>query len=89
MQVFLICHIKRQEEYKKFVEDFLAKTKHSTNDNDEINANLKEIDHFPKYSTYAETRFLSLGQSLRKLLLQWECLLLFFEDQLAKKVHLN
>ena len=46
-----------------------------------IRLKLKNALNF-RNSRYCETRFLSLGESISKLMIQWECLLSFFEDYL-------
>ena len=67
---------KNQSEYDEFSQQFLQRAK-------------SQLKAFPSLSRYCETRFLSLGQSLNKLITQWEFLLEFFESQKLKAASLK
>ena len=61
-------------DYQDFSKEFL---KNSVNDNYDY----KKYS-FPKISRYCNTRFLSLHHSLKRIIIQWECLMKFFNHQL-------
>jgi len=84
---FFNVSCRRQEDYKMFSNEFL-KNAHDVEESIQINeaySEPKAFLQFPKFSHYAETRFLSMTESLKKLIMQWECLLKFFEDYLERK----
>ena len=68
---------KRNDDYIKFSKQFLTQKKA-----------LKLYivnDHFLKLQNYCETRWLSMGECLKKIIPQWTCLQYYFEEQIKKK----
>ena len=63
---------KKEHQYKEFRQNFLDKKR---KENEYLYPEIKE---FPKLVTYNEIRFLSLGNSLDFILIQWNCLMNFY-----------
>ena len=73
---------KRHNDYSKFSKNYLQTKKESKLSNPMLYLDIKE---FRKFERYSDTRWLSLGESLKILVEQWYCLDAFFEDQLMNK----